>query len=363
MNSSKPSTPVSSPKAQKALSIVVQEPRPQPTTPPPPAQKRQTTFSSRQTKRLSSSFLNTPEPQQQLSQQLSQLSVSGVRDKELNLDSQIPSLPYTPSSKRRSYGIFESPVGRSPYGVALRTPRNEDHDSPEQRLKRYGIVGRDNDGDDDDDNEYEDEETRHNYTPMGNVGDDEDEESRRLKLQKTPQFHSAKRLYDTLNSVMINNQNSAHNRYMNGIINSGNGQSINESTTNDSGSNIINKSPNLKTNRHSWSANVNLQFSPSKAPLPPPPQYQQHKLPPPPPPPQPKFTPLTTSNRQPQNQEGQFSPPPPQQPQQQPTTTNNTKIIMVNILYTNGSRNSIFLDITSIFTTTIITNKINNRTQ
>ena len=45
---------------------------------------------------------------------------------------------------------------------------------------------------------------------------------------------------------MINNQNSAHNRYMNGIINSGNGQSINESTTNDSGSNIINKSPNLK---------------------------------------------------------------------------------------------------------------------
>jgi len=80
MNSSKPSTPVSSPKAQKALSIVVQEPRPQPTTPPPPAQKRQTTFSSRQTKRLSSSFLNTPEPQQQLSQQLSQLSVSGVRD-------------------------------------------------------------------------------------------------------------------------------------------------------------------------------------------------------------------------------------------------------------------------------------------
>ena len=285
MNSSKPSTPVSSPKAQKALSIVVQEPRPQPTTPPPPAQKRQTTFSSRQTKRLSSSFLNTPEPQQQLSQQLSQLSVSGVRDKELNLDSQIPSLPYTPSSKRRSYGIFESPVGRSPYGVALRTPRNEDHDSPEQRLKRYGIVGRDNDGDDDDDNEYEDEETRHNYTPMGSVGDDEDEESRRLKLQKTPQFHSAKRLYDTLNSVMINNQNSAHNRYMNGIINSGNGQSINESTTNDSGSNIINKSPNLKTNRHSWSANVNLQFSPSKAPLPPPPQYQQHKLPPPPPPP------------------------------------------------------------------------------
>lgn len=132
---------MSSPKAQKALSIVVQEPRPQPTTPPPPAQKRQTTFSSRQTKRLSSSFLNTPEPQQQLSQQLSQLSVSGVRDKELNLDSQIPSLPYTPSSKRRSYGIFESPVGRSPYGVALRTPRNEDHDSPEQRLKRYGIVG------------------------------------------------------------------------------------------------------------------------------------------------------------------------------------------------------------------------------
>lgn len=323
MNSSKPSTPVSSPKAQKALSIVVQEPRPQPTTPPPPAQKRQTTFSSRQTKRLSSSFLNTPEPQQQqqLSQQLSQLSVSGVRDKELNLDSQIPSLPYTPSSKRRSYGIFESPVGRSPYGVALRTPRNEDHDSPEQRLKRYGIVERDND-DDNDDNEYEDEETRHNYTPMGNVGDDEDEESRRLKLQKTPQFHSAKRLYDTLNSVMINNQNSAHNRYMNGIINSGNGQSINESTTNDSGSNIINKSPNLKTNRHSWSANVNLQFSPSKAPLPPPPQYQQHKLPPPPPPPQPKFTPLTTSNRQPQNQEGQFSPPPPpqQQSQQQPTT-------------------------------------------
>ncbi|KHC29046.1 hypothetical protein W5O_05660 [Candida albicans Ca6] len=324
MNSSKPSTPVSSPKAQKALSIVVQEPRPQPTTPPPPAQKRQTTFSSRQTKRSSSSFLNTPEPQQQSSQQSSQLSVSGVRDKELNLDSQIPSLPYTPSSKRRSYGIFESPVGRSPYGVALRTPRNEDHDSPEQRSKRYGIVGRDNDGDDDDDNEYEDEETRHNYTPMGGVGDDEDEESRRLKLQKTPQFHSAKRLYDTLNSVMINNQNSAHNRYMNGIINSGNGQSINESTTNDSGSNIINKSPNLKTNRHLWSANVNLQFSPPKAPLPPPPQYQQHKLPPPPPPPppQPKFTPLTTSNRQPQNQEGQFSPPPPpqQQSQQQPTT-------------------------------------------
>ena len=35
-----------------------------------------------------------------------------------------------------------------------------------------------------DDNEYEDEETRHNYTPMGSVGDDEDEESRRLKLQK-----------------------------------------------------------------------------------------------------------------------------------------------------------------------------------
>ena len=67
---------------------------------------------------------------------------------------------------------------------------------------------------------------------------------------------------------------------------------------------------------------MNLQFSPSKAPLPPPPQYQQHKLPPPPPPPQPKFTPLTTSNRQPQNQEGQFSPPPPpqQQSQQQPTT-------------------------------------------
>ena len=74
--------------------------------------------------------MNTPEPQQQqqLSQQLSQLSVSGVRDKELNFDSQIPSLPYTPSSKRRSYGIFESPVVDL-HGVALRTPRNEDHDS------------------------------------------------------------------------------------------------------------------------------------------------------------------------------------------------------------------------------------------
>ena len=81
---------------------------------------------------------------------------------------------------------------------------------------------------------------------MGNVGDDEDEEVKTIEITKNPQFHSAKRLYDTLNSVMINNQNSAHNRYMNGIINSGNGQSINESTTNDSGSNIINKSPNLK---------------------------------------------------------------------------------------------------------------------
>ncbi|CAX39777.1 conserved hypothetical protein [Candida dubliniensis CD36] len=284
MSLSKPTTPVSSPKAQKALPIVVQEPPPQPTTPPSP-QKPQTTFFHRQTKRSSSSFLSTPDQEQQQQQQ----QVSGVKDKESNLDSHVPSLPYTPSSKRRSYGIFESPVGKSPYGVALRTPRNEDNDSPEQRSKRYGIVERDDDDDDDDE-----DQGHSGYTPVGSGGGgNEDEEARRLKLQRTPQFHSAKRLYDTLNSVMLNNQNSAHNRYMNGIINSGNGQSISDNSNNSLSN--INKSPNLKSSRHSWSANVNLQFSPPR----PQSQFSQHKLPPPPP--QPKFTPLTSNEQQNQN--------------------------------------------------------------
>ena len=56
---------------------------------------------------------------------------------------------------------------------------------------------------------------------MGSVGDDEDEESRRLKLQNPTIPSPVNDYMILLNSVMINNQNSAHNRYMNGIINSG----------------------------------------------------------------------------------------------------------------------------------------------
>ncbi|RCK59470.1 hypothetical protein Cantr_07878 [Candida viswanathii] len=147
MSTSKPSTPVSSPKVlhPPTISSIIQ---PQPPVPVPVPQPPTTPPHSR-TKRRSYGVFESPD-----------------RQKDGHNDLSVPSLPFTPSTKRRSYGLFESPVGKSPYGVALKTPRNDDdNDSPEQ------------------------------------------DEDKKLKLQRTPQFSSAKRLYDTLNSAMSRSPN------------------------------------------------------------------------------------------------------------------------------------------------------------
>lgn len=151
MSTSKPTTPVSSPKVLQLppITSILQpstSPNIAPKTPPPPHSR---------TKRRSYGVFESPDQQKDR---------TNIHNNN-NGDLLVPALPFTPSSKRRSYGLFDSPVGKSPYGVALKTPRNNDDDSPEQ--------------------------------------DDE----KKLKLQKTPQFSSAKRLYDTLNSVMSRSPN------------------------------------------------------------------------------------------------------------------------------------------------------------
>ncbi|KAL6454425.1 hypothetical protein SBY92_003890 [Candida maltosa Xu316] len=143
MSSSKPSTPVTSPKLHHPPPIVSSNIQP-PSTPP---SQSEYTYSHHKRKSYSGGF-ESPEHRRNSINEL-----------------HVPSLPFTPSSKRRSFGLFESPVGKSPYGAALlKTPRN-DLESPEQ------------------------------------------DEDRKLKLQKTPQFASAKRLYDTLNSAMSRSPN------------------------------------------------------------------------------------------------------------------------------------------------------------
>lgn len=147
MSTNKPTTPISSPKLlhPPTMTSIIQPVSPPtitPTTPPPPHSR---------TKRRSYGVFESPDRQKD-------------GNNNTNNDLLIPALPFTPSTKRRSYGLFDSPVGKSPYGAALKTPRNEDY-SPEQ------------------------------------------DDDKKLKLQKTPQFTSAKRLYDTLNSAISRSPN------------------------------------------------------------------------------------------------------------------------------------------------------------